>query len=79
MIRKIKQWFYDHFLPMWAKETLLADNRRLLKEVERLNIQLMQKKAYITGLEDGIRAQRRIIINTGGGVVRSEQKQNADR
>ena len=77
MIKKFKQWLINHFLPMWAKETVLADNRNLLKEVESLRLQLMQKKAYITGLEDGIRAQRRIIINTGGGVVRNEQ-QNTD-
>lgn len=77
MMKRIKQWLINHFLPMWAKETVLADNRKLLKEVENLRLQLMQKKAYISGLEDGIRAQRRIIINTGGGVVRNEQ-QNTD-
>ena len=77
-MRKIKQWFYNHFLPMWAKETLLRDNQKLLKEVDSLYQKLEQKDAYIAGLEAGMRAQRRIIINTGGGVVRSEQKQNAD-
>ena len=76
-MKRIKNWFYNRFLPMWAKETVLADNRKLLKEVEDLRLQLMQKKAYIAGLEDGIRAQRRIIIKTGGGVVRNEQ-QNTD-
>ncbi|MBQ2785855.1 MAG: hypothetical protein IJF02_05080 [Oscillospiraceae bacterium] len=67
MIRKIKSWFYDRFLPMWAKETVLADNRRLLEEVKDLRQQLECKDAYIAGLEVGIRAQRRIIINTGEG------------
>lgn len=76
-MKRIKQWLINHFLPMWAKEMVLDDNRKLLKEVESLRLQLMQKKAYIAGLEDGIRAQRRIIINTGGGVVRNEQ-QNTD-
>lgn len=67
MIRKFKKLFFEHFLPMWAKETVLADNRRLLEEVKGLRQQLERKDAYIAGLEVGIRAQRRIIINTGEG------------
>ena len=66
-MRKIKKWFFDHFLPMWAKQTVLVDNRRLLEEVKDLRQQLERKDAYIAGLEAGIRAQRRIIINTGEG------------
>ena len=64
-MRKIKNWLYTRFLPMWAKETVLADNRRLMQEVEDLRSQLDKKNAYIAGLEEGFRAQRRIIINTG--------------
>ena len=66
-MKRLKKWFFDHFLPMWAKETVLADNRRLLEEVKDLRQQLERKEAYIAGLEAGIRAQRRIIINTGEG------------
>ena len=64
MIRKIKKWFWDRFLPMWAKETLLTDNRILQREVENLRAEIEQKDAYIRGLENGIKAQRRIVINT---------------
>ena len=67
MFKRIKKWFLDHFLPMWAKETVLDDNRRLQREVVALEQELQRKEAYIAGLEDGIRAQRRIIINTGEG------------
>ena len=66
MIRRIKHWLYTRFLSVWLKETLLADNRALQKRVEDLQAELGQQNAYIKGLEDGIRAQRRIIINTGG-------------
>lgn len=66
-MKRLKKWFFDHFLPMWAKETVLVDNRRLLEEVKDLRQQLERKDAYIAGLEAGIRAQRRIIINTGEG------------
>ena len=65
MIKKFKNWLVNHFLPMWAKETVLADNRRLLREVEDLRSQVDKKTAYIKGLEDGIRAQRRIVIHNG--------------
>lgn len=64
-MKKIKQWLYNHFLPMWAKESVLADNRRLQGEVLDLQQKLEQQKAYIAGLEVGIKAQRRIIFNTG--------------
>ncbi len=64
-MKKIKNWFINRFLPMWAKETVLQDNRRLLQEVSLLRQELDMKKAYIAGLENGIKAQRRIIINAG--------------
>ena len=66
-MKRLKKWLFDHFLPMWAKETVLVDNRRLLEEVKDLRQQLERKDAYIAGLEAGIRAQRRIVINTGEG------------
>ena len=65
MIRKIKQWFWEHFLPMWAKETVLADYRRLQEENKELLFQLAEKDAYIEGLQAGIKNVRRIVINTG--------------
>lgn len=67
MIRKIKQWLYARFLEVWLKETLLADNRALQREVDSLRAEIDQKDAYIRGLEVGIKAQRRIVINTGEG------------
>lgn len=63
-MKRIKNWLINRFLPMWAKEVVLQDNRRLLAEVERLRTALEQKEAYISGLQLGIKSQRRIIINT---------------
>ena len=65
MIRKIKKWFWEHFLPLWAKETLFADYRRLQEENEKLLFQLAEKDAYIEGMQVGIKAIRRIVIHTG--------------
>lgn len=64
-MKRIKKWFLDRFLPMWAKETVLADNRNLQRQLVALEQKLEQKEAYIAGLETGLRAQRRIIIHNG--------------
>ena len=68
MIKRIKNWLYNRFLPMWLKETLLADYRSALKEIEGLHKELAIKDAYITGLEAGIKTVRRIVINNSGEV-----------
>ncbi len=68
MIKRIKMWFFNRFLPMWCKESLLADYRSALKEIEDLREELAIKDAYITGLEAGIKTVRRIVINNSGEV-----------
>ena len=64
MIEKIKHWLIERILPVWARAELIAENERLRKEIEDLRIELRLKDEYIDGLAAGIRAQRRIIINT---------------
>ena len=66
MIRKMKQWLYDRFLPMWAKETVLVDNRDLQRKVAELEQKNRELEAYIDGLHTGIRSMRRIVINHSG-------------
>lgn len=64
MLKKIKNWFLNRFLPMWAKETVLADNRKLQQEVYELQQEIQRKEAYIAGMVAGLKGQRRIVINT---------------
>lgn len=64
-MKKIKEWIINRFLPMWAKETVLADNRRLKHEVERLEAENDRLRAYVDGMNAGMRSVRRIIINAG--------------
>lgn len=63
----MKQWLTDRFLPMWAKETVMKDNRLLRKENRCLKEKLRQMECYAQGLETGIRSMRKIqIINREG-------------
>lgn len=64
-MKKIKEWIINRFLPMWAKETVLADNRRLKREVEWLEAENDRLKAYVDGMNAGVRSIRRITINAG--------------
>ena len=70
MIKRIKSWRVDRFLPMWAKQTVLADNKHLQQRVAELEAELEEKTAYINGLMVGIKSQRRIVINN----TREEKK-----
>ena len=60
----MKQWLY-RFLPLWAKETLLDENRRLKARLSRAEAEIERLNAYIDGLETAMRARQKIVI--GGG------------
>ena len=62
----MKKWLLERFLPMWAKETVLSDNRQLKRQNRALKKENEQLLAYIRGLETGIRAGKRITIHNGG-------------
>ena len=64
MLKKIRDNFLDRFLPMWAKETVFAENRQLRQKVAEMEQELREKEAYIAGLMAGVKSQRRITINT---------------
>lgn len=55
----MKQWFLERFLPMWAKETVLRDNRQLRRENRKLRQQIDLLEVYIKGLESGVRLGRK--------------------
>ena len=63
----MRKWLTENFLPMWAKETVLPDNRQLMAENRRLYQHLQEKDAYIRGLELGLRAVRKVVIHNTGG------------
>ena len=54
----MKKWFWETFLPLWAKETVLQDNRILRRRVRDLQEENSWLSAYIQGLEKGLRSRR---------------------
>lgn len=54
----MKKWLTERFLPMWAKETVLADNRRLRRENAALYREVREQQAYIRGIRAGMRSER---------------------
>lgn len=65
MIKKLKRWLIERILPVWAKEELLKEIDQLRDENIMLLAECDRLQSYINGLENGIRAQRRIVINNG--------------
>jgi hypothetical protein len=66
-MKKLTSWLVHRFLPVVARESLVAENDRLTQELRRSREENAQLRSYISGLEAGIRSQRRIVINTGEG------------
>ena len=62
----MKKWLIERFLPLWAKETVLRENRQLKQENERLTQKVKQQEAYIQGMQTGLRAGKRISIYNRG-------------
>ena len=56
----MKKWLLEQFLPMWAKESVLRDNRTLKRQLRALEHRLQVREAYIRGLESGLRSAGKI-------------------
>ena len=65
MMKKIKAWLVQKFLPQWAKQSMLEENQKLREQVEQLKQENSRLLAYIEGYEAGVKAHRRIVINNG--------------
>ena len=51
----MKKWLLERFLPMWAKETVLLDNRLLRAENRQLQQKVNELESYIRGIHMGMR------------------------
>ena len=62
---KFKRWLIERFLPVWCREELLTENRRLRERVQLQAAEIDRLNAYVDGVRDAIRRQPRITINGG--------------
>lgn len=64
-MKKFKKWLFEKFLPRYCKEKLIEDNKKLTEEIEELKKIIIERDAYIRGLEKGIKINnKKIIINS---------------
>lgn len=66
LLQKGRQWLIERFLPAYARVSLWEDYERQRQRIAALEQENNRLRAYIDGLETGLRAQQRIIIKTGG-------------
>ena len=63
---KFKQWLLNKYLPAYCKESLKEDNDQLRERVQELTAENNELKAYINGMQRGLRAVKKIhIVNRG--------------
>lgn len=63
-MRKLRTWLLERLLPAWAKDSVYRENMELLARLERQEQEIQRLIAYIDGLETGLRAVRRVVIQT---------------
>lgn len=62
-MKRLKLWLINQILPVWAKAELLQQIADLQKKVLEQEMKIRELNAYATGLEMGLRSQRKIIVN----------------
>lgn len=55
----MRKWLTENFLPLWAKETVLRDNKLLRAENEVLRQKVSELESYIRGVHLGLRGRRK--------------------
>ena len=58
-MNRLKRWLLERYFPAEAKVTIA----QLQREIIRKDAEIASLHSYIDGLEYGMRAQRRIVIN----------------
>ncbi len=61
-MNRLKSWIVRKYLPAVARATLEEEIERLKQRNQGLIAEVAQKQAYISGLLEGQKASRRIII-----------------
>ncbi len=54
----MKRWLVNNYLPMWAKEIVLAENKTLRKRNKQLEQEVAVLKAKLYGMETVLKARK---------------------
>ena len=66
-MKRIKKWLFNRFLPAYCKDRLMRENEALADKVREMRQENRELRAYIDGLERGVRAAKKIqIVNNRG-------------
>ena len=66
IMSKLKQWFFNKYQPAYCKESLTEENDRLREKVQDLKAEYKELEAYISVMQRGLRAVKKIqIVNRG--------------
>lgn len=60
---KLKIWLCNRYLPEYCRQAMVEENARLRSELLKVRRENVELQSYVDGLEYGLRAQRRIVIN----------------
>lgn len=63
----LRNWLVSKYLPNWAVQTILEENKQLHGKLEHLKEEYRTLHAYADGLEYALHRGVRIEINTTGG------------
>ena len=62
MIRKLKIWLRERYLPEYCRQKLLEENNRLRQKLDKKEREIIRLNGYVEGLEEALRALSRVIL-----------------
>ena len=76
---RLRDWLVGRYLPSWAVQTILEENRRLRSQAEELRREYRTLRAYTDGVEHALRHGMHVEINVeGGGAYADRSAEGAD-
>mgnify|MGYP000097828577 FL=1 len=76
---RLRDWLVGRYLPSWAVQTILEENRQLCSQAEELRREYRTLRAYTDGLEHALRHGIQVEVNVeGGGAYADRSTESTD-
>ena len=62
MIRKLKIWLRERYLPEYCRQKLLEENERLRQKLDKKEKEIIRLNGCIEGMEEALRAPCRVVL-----------------